>query len=129
MSGGLPLALFSYFGYLFVPLGHGAIIQPACAAVGGIILARLVLKEALPARRIIGALAIVAGLVVIGAEALGTMGGQGVIGDLLFVAAGSCFAIFGMLLRLWHIPAMRAVAVTTVLSLPACRSCCGTSAI
>jgi drug/metabolite transporter (DMT)-like permease len=81
------------------------------------ILARLVLKEALPARRIVGAVAILAGLGVIGAEALGTMGRQGVIGDLLFVAAGSCFAIFGMLLRLWHLPAMRAVAVTTVLSL------------
>jgi drug/metabolite transporter (DMT)-like permease len=117
LSGGLPLALFSYIGYLFVPLGHGAIIQPACAAVGGMILARLVLKEALPARRIVGALAILAGLGVIGAEALGTMGRQGVIGDLLFVAAGSCFAVFGMLLRLWQIPAMRAVAVTTILSL------------
>src|SRR5208282_1268132 len=47
LSGGLPLALFSYFGYLFVPLGHGAIIQPSCAALGGLILARLVLQEAL----------------------------------------------------------------------------------
>ena len=117
LSGGLPLALFSYLGYLFVPLGHGAIIQPACAAVGGMILAQLVLKEALPARRIVGAIAIVAGLGVIGAEALRTMGSQGIAGDLLFVAAGSCFAIFGMLLRLWRIPALRAVAVTTILSL------------
>jgi drug/metabolite transporter (DMT)-like permease len=117
LSGGLPLALFSYVGYLFVPLGHGAIIQPACAAVGGMILAHLVLKEPLPARRIVGALVIVLGLGVIGAEALGAMGRQGVAGDLLFVAAGTCFAIFGMLLRLWQIPAMRAVAVTTVLSL------------
>ena len=117
LSGGLPLALFSYLGYLFVPLGHGAIIQPSCAALGGLILARLVLHEAPPPRRIVGALAIVVGLGVIGAEALGTMGRQGVAGDLLFVAAGSCFAIFGMLVRLWRIPAMRAVTVTTVLSL------------
>jgi drug/metabolite transporter (DMT)-like permease len=117
LSGGLPLALFSYIGYLFVPLGHGAIIQPACAAVGGMILARLVLKEALPARRIVGAIAILIGLGVIGAEALGTMGKQGVTGDLLFVAAGTCFAIFGVLLRLWHLPALRAVAITTMLSL------------
>jgi drug/metabolite transporter (DMT)-like permease len=59
----------------------------------------------------------VLGLVVIGAEALRTMGRQGLLGDLLFVAAGSSFAVFGMLLRLWRIPAMRAVAVTSVLSL------------
>ena len=117
LSGGLPLALFSYIGYLFVPLGHGAIIQPACAAVGGMLLARLVLKEPLPAGRIVGALVIVTGLGVIGAEALGTMGTKGVTGDFLFAAAGTCFAIFGMLLRLWQIPAMRAVAVTTILSL------------
>jgi drug/metabolite transporter (DMT)-like permease len=115
--GGLPLALLSYVGYLFVPLGHGAIIQPSCAALGGLVLARLVLKEALPPRRIAGALAIVLGLAVIGAEALGTMGAHGILGDLLFVAAGSFFAIFGMLLRLWRIEPTRAVAVTCVLSL------------
>jgi drug/metabolite transporter (DMT)-like permease len=115
--GGLPLALWSYFGYVYVPLGHGAIIQPSCASVGGMVLAHLVLKEALPARRVFGALVIVIGLAVIGAEALGTMGRQGLIGDLLFVAAGCSFAVFGMMLRLWHIPPMRAVAVTSALSL------------
>jgi drug/metabolite transporter (DMT)-like permease len=115
--GGLPLALWSYYGYVYVPLGHGAIIQPSCAALVGLVLSSLVLKEFLPARRIAGALTMVAGLVVIGAESLHTMGAQGLLGDMLFVAAGSSFAIFGMLLRLWHIPALRAMAVTSVLSL------------
>jgi drug/metabolite transporter (DMT)-like permease len=115
--GGLPLALLSYVGYLFVPLGHGAVIQPSCAAVGGLVLSRYLLKEPLPPRRIAGALAIVLGLAVIGAEALRTMGASGVFGDLLFVAAGSFFAIFGVLLRHWRIPPMRAAAVTSVLSL------------
>jgi len=115
--GGLPLALWSYYGYVYVPLGHGAIIQPSCAALGGLVLASLVLKEILPPRRVAGALMMVAGLVVIGIEALHTIGAQGLLGDLLFVAAGSSFAIFGMLLRLWYIPAMRATAITSVLSL------------
>lgn len=117
LFGGLPLALWSYVGYVYVPLGHGSIIQPSCAAVGGLILARLILKEQLPPRRIAGALTIVLGLAVIGIEALRTMGSQGIFGDLLFVAAGSSFAIFGMFLRLWRIPPMRAAAVTSVLSL------------
>jgi len=115
--GGLPLALWSYFGYVFVPLGHGAIIQPSCAALGGLLLARLVLQENLPPRRVVGALIMVIGLGVIGVEALRTMGTGGLVGDLLFVAAGSSFALFAMLLRLWHIPAMSAVIVTSVLSL------------
>jgi len=117
LFGGLPLALFSYIGYVLVPLGHGALIQPACAALGGLLLAWLVLKEPLPPRRVVGALAILLGLGVIGAEALHTMGRSGVVGDLLFVAAGSCFAVFGMLLRRWRVTPMRAVAVTSVLSL------------
>lgn len=115
--GGVPLALLSYAGFLFVPLGHGGIIQPSCAALGGLVLASLVLKEPLPPRRIAGALAIVLGLCIIGAEAFKTMGGHGLIGDLLFVAAGSFFAVFGMLLRLWRIEPMRAVTITSILSL------------
>jgi drug/metabolite transporter (DMT)-like permease len=117
LFGGLPLALLSYAGYVLVPLGHGAVIQPSCAALGGLLLARLVLKEPLPLRRIAGSLAIVLGLVVIGAEALRTMGAHGLLGDFLFVAAGSFFAVFGTLLRLWRIAPMRAAAVTSVLSL------------
>jgi drug/metabolite transporter (DMT)-like permease len=115
--GGLPLALWSYFGYLFVPLGHGAIIQPSCAAVVGLLLARIVLKEVLPWRRVAGALTIVLGLCVIGAEALSTLGAQGITGDLLFVAAGVSFAIFGMLLRRFRVVPIRAAAVTSILSL------------
>ncbi|HTZ01546.1 MAG TPA: DMT family transporter [Xanthobacteraceae bacterium] len=115
--GGLPLALWSYYGYIYVPLGHGAIIQPSCAALGGLVLARLIVKEPLPPRRVVGALAMLLGLAVIGAEALRSMGGGAVFGDLLFVAAGCSFAVFGMLLRLWRIAAMPAVAITSLLSL------------
>lgn len=117
LVGGLPMAIISYAGFLFVPLGHGGVIQPSCASLGGLLLASFVLKEPLPLRRIGGALAIVLGLVVIGAEALRTMGAHGLIGDFMFVAAGCMFATFGMLLRLWLIEPMPAVAVTSVLSL------------
>jgi len=117
LFGGVPLALLSYAGFLFVPLGHGGVIQPSCASLGGLILASLVLKEPLPPRRIAGALAIVIGLCIIGAEALKTMGAHGLIGDLMFAAAGCSFAIFGMLLRLWNVEPLRATAVTSILSL------------
>jgi drug/metabolite transporter (DMT)-like permease len=117
LFGGLPLAALSYSGFLFVPLGHGAVIQPSCAALGGLLLATLVLHEPLPLRRAAGALVIVFGLGIIGIEALTTIGTHGIVGDLMFAGAGSCFAAFGMLLRLWRITPMRAVGVTSVLSL------------
>src|SRR5437764_395286 len=51
LLGGPPFAFLSYAGFLFVPLAHGGVIQPSCAALGGLALATLVLKERLPARR------------------------------------------------------------------------------
>src|ERR1700752_2968750 len=55
LFGGLPLALFSYVGYVLVPLGHGAVIQPSCAALGGLVLSRLLLKGPPPPRGLAGA--------------------------------------------------------------------------
>jgi len=117
LLGGPPLALLSYAGFLFVPLAHGGVIQPSCAALGGLALATLVLKEKLPTQRAAGAAVIVAGLAVIGGDALATIGAHGLIGDLTFATAGLMFAAFATLLRLWRIAPTRAVAVTSVVSL------------
>jgi drug/metabolite transporter (DMT)-like permease len=115
--GGPGLALISYAGFLLVPLGHGGVIQPSSAALGGLLLATLVLKERLPVSRVVGALLIVGGLAVIGAEALATIGAHGLFGDLLFVTAGLFFATFGMLLRRWRISPTHATVIISVLSL------------
>ena len=115
--GGIGISFVSYSGFTLVPLGHGGIIQPSCAALLGLLLASVVLHERLPPRRAAGAALIVCGLVVIGGEAVTTIGAHGVAGDLLFVLAGSFFATFGMLLRKWRVPPMRATVVVSVLSL------------
>jgi drug/metabolite transporter (DMT)-like permease len=117
LLAGPPLAHFSYAGFLFVPLAHGGVIQPSCAAIGGLMLAKIVLREKLPVQRAAGAAIIVIGLGVIGGEALATIGTHGFLGDLAFVTAGLMFASFGTLLRLWQVTPMRAVAVTSVLAL------------
>jgi len=115
--GGPGLALISYSGFLLVPLGHAGIIQPSTAALLGLVLATVVLLERLPTRRAIGALTIVAGLVVIGGEAVTTIGIHGVAGDLLFVLSGSFFATFATLLRYWRVAPTRATVVVSVVSL------------
>jgi drug/metabolite transporter (DMT)-like permease len=115
--GGPGFAIISFAGFLLVPLGHAGVIQPSCATLGGLLLATLLLGEKLGAARAIGALIIVCGLAVIGAEAVATIGVHGVAGDLVFVLTGLMYAIFGTLLRLWRIAAMPAAAVISVLSL------------
>jgi drug/metabolite transporter (DMT)-like permease len=115
--GGPGQAVVSAAGFLVVPLGHGGVIQPSCAALGGVLLAALVLRERLPAVRIYGAIIIVAGVAVIGHEALTTIGADGLVGDLSFALAGLMFATFGMLLRMWRIDPRRATAAVSVLTL------------
>jgi drug/metabolite transporter (DMT)-like permease len=115
--GGPCFAIISFAGFLLVPLGHGAVIQPSSATLGGLLLATLWLGEKFIATRAIGALIIVCGLVVIGAEAVIAIGVHGVAGDLIFVLTGLMFATFGSLLRLWRISATSAAMVISVLSL------------
>ena len=117
LFAGPPLALFSYYGFLTVPLGHGAVIQPSSAALGGLLLTALFLSEPLARTRIIGAAAIVMGLIIYGGETVTTIGSGAILGDLSFVAAGLCWAMFGLLLALWGIEPLRAATVVTVFSL------------
>ena len=114
---GPSIALFSYYGFLTVPLSHGAVIQPSSASLGGLILTALFLGERLPATRIVGALAIVAGLVIYAGESATSIGSGAILGDLSFMAAGWCWAFFGLLLSLWRIEPLRAAMVVTVFSL------------
>src|SRR6187455_484145 len=86
--GGPVMSLISYTGFLFVPLGHGSVIQPSSATLGGLLLAAMFLRERIPPSRVAGAVVIVGGLAVIGAESIGHIGSHGVFGDLLFVLAG-----------------------------------------
>ena len=115
--GGPVMSLISYVGFLFVPLGHGSVIQPSSATLGALLLAAVFLRERIPPLRVLGAVAIVAGLVVIGAESIGHIGPDGVLGDLLFVVTGFMFAVFGTLLRHWRVNAFSAATVISVLSL------------
>jgi drug/metabolite transporter (DMT)-like permease len=113
---GPPQAMLAYSGFILVPLGHGTTIQPACATLGGLILASLILHERMTRQRILGGAIIVVGLIVFGVESLTTIGTHGVGGDLLFAAAGVSWAIFGVMLRMWRVPGLQAAAVTGTLS-------------
>lgn len=114
---GPPQALLAYTGFILVPLGHGTTIQPACAALSGLVLASLILHEKATLQRIAGGAIIIAGLLIFGAESLTTIGSSGVGGDLLFATAGLFWATFGTLLRLWNVPGTRAVMAVGAVSL------------
>src|SRR3954465_15392806 len=72
--GGPGLSILSHAGFLLAPLGHGAVIQPSTATLGGLILATLILHEHPSRARISGAFIIVGGLALMGLDALLNIG-------------------------------------------------------
>jgi drug/metabolite transporter (DMT)-like permease len=103
-------------GFIWAPLSHGAVVQPAALTVAGLALGALVLGDRLTRPRLVGAAVILAGLpLVAGPEALGG-GGRALIGDGLFALAGVMWAGFGVLCKRWSVPPMAATAVVSVLA-------------
>jgi drug/metabolite transporter (DMT)-like permease len=115
--GGPGLSILSHAGFILAPLGHGAVIQPSTATLGGLLLATLVLREPLSRARVFGALTIVGGLVLMGIDALLNIGTHALGGDFAFVSAGICWATMLTLLRLRNIDSVRATVIISVLSL------------
>jgi drug/metabolite transporter (DMT)-like permease len=115
--GGPVQALCAYTGYTLVPLGHGVVIQPACAVLGGLVLAAWLFNDRLSRTGLLGALAMIAGLVLFAGEAVSTIGTHGLAGDFLFVAGGLLWALFGIALKGWSLSGPRAAAVVSVVAL------------
>ena len=115
--GGPGLSILSHAGFILAPLGHGAVIQPSTATLGGLLLATLVLREHPSRARIAGAFVIVVGLVLMGIDALINIGTHALGGDVAFVAAGMCWATMLTILRLRNIDSVRATVIISVLSL------------
>jgi drug/metabolite transporter (DMT)-like permease len=115
--GGPGLSILSHAGFILAPLGHGAVIQPSTATLGGLLLATIVLREHPSAARVAGALIIVGGLVLMGIDALLNIGTHALGGDALFITAGMCWATMLTILRLKNIDSVRATVIISVLSL------------
>jgi drug/metabolite transporter (DMT)-like permease len=115
--GGPGLSILSHAGFYLAPLGHGAVIQPSTATLGGLLLATIVLREHPSRARVAGAFVIVGGLVLMGIDALLNIGTHALGGDSLFIAAGMCWASMLTILRLRNIDSVRATVIISVLSL------------
>jgi drug/metabolite transporter (DMT)-like permease len=116
--GGPAFALMQVGGYAFAPLAHGAVIHPASVTVLGTGIAAALLGERLSRTHFIGGAMVLAGIVLISWQGLyAATGARSWIGDLLFFASAVLWAGFTVLIRHWQLPAIRAIAAVSFLSL------------
>ena len=106
-------------GYVYAPLSHGAVVQPTTAALVGLAAATLLLRERLTAAKAAGTAMIVAGIALVALAAPSVPAPQAWRGDVLFALAGTLFAAFTVLVRLWRVTPFGATAAVSVISLAA----------
>lgn len=96
---GTPFGLLMFGALQLAPQSHAAVFPFATMSVMGLVLSAWLLGDALPPRRIAGITLVIAGLLVLSGVADSSFTTQALLGDLVFVAAGTLWAGFGIVLR------------------------------
>jgi drug/metabolite transporter (DMT)-like permease len=118
--GGIGYAVLAYSGFVYAPAAHGSVLLPGMLPLSTALFSVWLLREHLSTGRITGlALILCGGLLVGGASLLKTLlndGQSGDVwkGDLLFVSASTCWAMYTVTCRkhaLAAVPATIAVIV------------------
>jgi drug/metabolite transporter (DMT)-like permease len=113
---GPPFILFGVGGYLFAPLAHGAVIQPAIVTTASMVFAAVMLGDKPTKARFVGVSIIILGIAVIAGPGLFGGGALTPLGDAMFAVAGLFWAGFTVLSRRWSVAPMTSTAIVSVLS-------------
>jgi drug/metabolite transporter (DMT)-like permease len=116
-GAGAPYVLLTAGGLAYAPAAHMGVITPSCMLLCSTLGSRLVLREALTAARVAGALAIAAGIVTLGWDGLANHGERTWVGDAMFALGGLFWASYTIGSRVWRVEPLHATAVVGVLSM------------
>ncbi len=113
-----PLFGMLMFGALHsAPASHAAVFPFTAMSVMGMVMAALFLGDRITVRRLVGVVIVICGLVVLAGLSSESLHGRAVVGDLLFIAAGTMWAGFGILLRKHKLNPVLATAVISFAAL------------
>ena len=117
LVGGVGYACLAYSGFYFAPAAHASVLLPGTLPLSTTLMAVLILKDRVTRVRAIGLGLIFLGDVMVGGASLlqawTQAGSQVWKGDLLFLCASTCWAVYSVLVRK-H--ALQAVSATIAIS-------------
>jgi drug/metabolite transporter (DMT)-like permease len=114
---GTPFGLLMFGALQFAPPSHAAVFPFAAMSVMGMLLGAAVLGERLSARRGVGIGVVMLGLVLVSGVDAASFSARAALGDLMFVAAGTLWAGFGIVLRRHRLDPLLATAVISLSAL------------
>lgn len=114
---GLGFPIGAYLGYRFAPAAHGATVMAAGLPVVATLLGLALGQTRLTGRRVASLALVVAGSLLLAQATSGVWDGAW-IGDLIFLAAVSCWAVYTVLVQRWKLPALDTTLAIGLLAAP-----------
>lgn len=114
--GGLGYAAITYTGFFYAPAAHASVLMPGSLPLWTALMAMLLLGDRITPARATGLALIVLGDLLVGGTSLlrAFDGGEVWKGDLLFMAAAFCWAIYSVLARRHGLDAVKGTIAITV---------------
>jgi drug/metabolite transporter (DMT)-like permease len=117
LLAGTPFGLMMFGALQFAPASHAAVFPFAAMSVMGMVMAAIVLGDRITLRRATGIAVVLGGLILISGVSAASFTARGLLGDAMFVTAGTIWAGFGILLRKHRLDPVMATAVIAVSAL------------
>ncbi|MDO9357637.1 MAG: DMT family transporter [Polaromonas sp.] len=118
MVGGIGYACLAYSGFYFAPAAHASVLLPGTLPLSTTLMAVLILKDRVTPVRAIGLGLIFLGDILVGGASLMQAwlqpGSEVWKGDLLFLSASTCWAVYSVLVRKHALQAVQATIAISV---------------
>lgn len=117
LLAGTPFGLLMFGGLQFAPPSHAAVFPFTAMSVMGMVLGAWVLGEGLSRRKLAGIGVVLLGLVLVSGVDATSFTARAALGDVMFLAAGTLWAGFGIVLRRHRLDPLLATAVVSLSAL------------
>lgn len=117
LLAGTPFGLLMFGALQFAPPSHAAIFPFTAMSVMGMVLGAVILGDRMTMRRVIGIAVVLSGLVLVSGVEASSLTLRASLGDVMFLAAGTLWAGFGIVLRKHRLDPLLATAVISISAL------------
>jgi len=111
LLAGVPFGMLMFGGLQFAPVSHAAVFPFSAMSVMGMLLGAIFTGDRITWRRSIGILAVLGGLFLVAGLNVSSFTGTTLMGDAMFILAGTLWAGFGIVLRKNRLDPLLATAV------------------
>ena len=108
---GTPFGLLMFGALQFAPASHAAVFPFTAMSVMGMVLGAVVLGDRMTLRRVAGIAVVLSGLVLVSGVDAASLTRHAAVGDAMFLAAGTLWAGFGIVLRKHRLDPLLATSV------------------